>query len=423
MRPRERVVNAINFQPVDRVPIDLGSTFTTGIYGGTYGKLKKQLGLGDPDTYIYEPFQMLAEPDEAFREHFGIDTIGLHPPRNMFGVPNMNAGHSDFELQDGSIVKMAEGMEFDRLPSGDVLTYPCGDRSCKPSGRMVAGTGFFDAIIRQDPDFDIDSFDPERFAAQTFLEYTDEECRYLEERSRQLCEGTDYAVMGEFLGASFSRMTEILGSYIREPYGIRNPEEWFVRMLTHPEKIEAVHDLQFQICMKNLERYRQAVGDRIQVIVLSGTDFGSQNGPLISPQLYREMIKPLHAEIHDWIHENTTWKTMFHSCGSVVDFMDDFCDVGLDILNPIQISAAGMDPQELKDGYGGRLVFWGGGVDTQKILPFVSPEDVRGHVAGLVEVFSRGSGFVFAPVHNIQDKVPVENIIAMFEAVRNRSLA
>lgn len=412
MTSRERVRRAINHIQTDRPPIDLGSTLATGIHGSTYAKLKKKLNIDTGEVKIYEPFQFLAEVEESVKKALRVDTIGLHPPQTMFGYKNEH--WKPFKLFDGTQVLVSGHMEWDVLDNGDIVLYPRGDRSASPSGKMPKGGSFFDAIIRQEPVVE-EELDPKEFAEQTFLLYTDQECRDLEAASEWAFENTDYSVVGSFLGASFSRLTEIMGPYITHPKGIRDPEEWFVSLLTRKDYILAIHNYQYEIGMKNLEMYRQAVGDRIDVILMSGTDFGTQSGPLIHPQTYRELIKPFHKKMNHWVHENTSWKTLIHSCGSITEFLDDFHDVEIDILNPVQVSAAGMDPENLKTRYGDKFVFWGGGIDTQNVLPFQDTENVKKHVRDACTKFSTGGGFVFAAVHNVQDKVPVENVIAAYE--------
>ena len=266
-----------------------------------------------------------------------------------------------------------------------------------------------------------EELDPKVFADQTFRLYTDEELRDLETTSKFVYENTGSSLVGGFLGASFSRMTETMGPYILEPKGIRDPEEWFVSLLTRKDYVRDIHSYQFEIGMKNLELYRQAVDDRLDVIVMSGTDFGMQSGPLIGVEIYRELFKDLHRKMNDWVHANTKWKTFYHSCGSVWEFLDDFHEAGIDILNPVQISAANMDPAALKAKYGKKFVFWGGGVDTQKVLPFETPENVRAHVRKLLEIFAPGGGYVFSTVHNIQDKVPIENVLAVYDEIKRFS--
>ncbi len=185
--------------------------------------------------------------------------------------------------------------------------------------------------------------------------------------------------------------------------------------MLYPDYIAELFEMQTGVALKNLEIIRQAVGERIQVINISGTDFGSQNGEIISPEQYRTLYKPYHKRLNDWVHERTTWKTHYHCCGSIVNLLDDFVDAGVDVLNPVQCSAYGMDPKMLKEKYGEKLVFWGGGVDTQKTLPFGSPEEVRAEVRSRVDIFSPGGGFVFNTIHNIVAKTPVENVIALFD--------
>ncbi len=192
--------------------------------------------------------------------------------------------------------------------------------------------------------------------------------------------------------------------------------------ILHPEYIKEIFELQCEIALKNLELSYQAVGDRIDVVIISGTDFGAQDGPFISPDMFREFYKPFYKKINDWIHKNTPWKTFYHSCGSIFALLDDFVEMGVDILNPVQTSAKDMNPRILKEKYGDKLVFWGGGVDTQKTLPFGSPEEVRNEVTERCRIFGKGGGFVFATIHNIQSNVPIENLIAMFQAVQEFKL-
>jgi uroporphyrinogen-III decarboxylase len=151
---------------------------------------------------------------------------------------------------------------------------------------------------------------------------------------------------------------------------------------------------------------------------MCGTDFGTQNGSFCSPATFDELWMPYYRKMHDWIHAHTGWKTFKHSCGAVEGFMSHFIDAGIDIINPVQCSATGMDPQTLKDRYGDRLVFWGGGVDTQQVLPFGTPAEVRAQVLERCRIFSQNGGFVFNAIHNVQAQTPVENIAAMINAVK-----
>ena len=286
---------------------------------------------------------------------------------------------------------------------------------------MPKGGYYFDAIIRQEP-IDENKLNPKEWVEQTCDLYKEEDLRFIEETSKWYFKNTEYSLIGNFWGADFGDIAFVPGSHVPFPKGIRDPEEWYISFIKRKQYIKDIFQYQYEIQIKNLKMYREAAGDRIDVIIMSGTDFGTQNGPLISPAVYREMFKPLHKEMNDWVHKNTGWKTFFHSCGSVVDFLDDFIQAGVDILNPVQITASGMDPENLKKKYGEKLVFWGGGIDTQRVLPFGSLNEVRQDVEYNINVLGKNGGFVFAAIHNIQASVPAENIIEAFKTVREKGI-
>ena len=185
-----------------------------------------------------------------------------------------------------------------------------------------------------------------------------------------------------------------------------------------PDYVEKVFEIQCGIGLENLGKIHKAVGDKVSVVFVTGTDFGTQRGPAMSNATYRRLNKPYHRRVNDWVHEHTSWKTFIHSCGSVEALISDFIDAGFDILNPVQVSAADMDPQMLKAKYGDKITFWGGGVDTQRTLPFGTPNQVRKEVRERVRVFGSEGGFVFNTIHNVQPRIPVENVLAMYDAVR-----
>ena len=412
MTSRERIRHAINHREADRVPLDLGSTLVTGIQASIYARLKKSLGIGEGRTLVYDPYQMLAEVEEPVKEKLGVDTLGIQLPVTMFGYRNED--YKPFTMFDGTEVFISGHFEYDVLDSGDIVQYPQGDRSAPPSGRMPKGGYYFDSIVRQEPIIE-EELDAREWAEQTYSLYTDEDLRFLEEASKHWFEGTDYALLGNFWGAGFGDIAVVPGPAVLNPKGIRDPEEWYVSTVTRREYVREIFGYQFEIQMKNLRMYREAVGDRIDIIVMSGTDFGSQNGPFISPDSYRELFMDLHRSMNRWVHENTGWKTFFHTCGSITEFLDDFREAEVDILNPVQISARGMDPAFLKENYGDDFVFWGGGVDPQGTLAFGTPEDVALEVARNLDIFKKGGGYVFNNVHNIQANVPLQNLMAMFE--------
>jgi uroporphyrinogen-III decarboxylase len=193
--------------------------------------------------------------------------------------------------------------------------------------------------------------------------------------------------------------------------------EWYMSTLTRRDYVWRVFEKQCEIGLENLKRIHARVGEKISVLFVTGTDFGAQNGPFIAPKAYRDLYQPFHEVINTWIHENTTWQTFIHSCGSVVKLYPDFIAAGFDILNPVQTSATGMDPESLKAQFGDHVTFWGGGVDTQQTLPFGSPVEIEAQVRQRIEIFGCGGGFVFNPIHNVQAGVPVENLLALYQAV------
>jgi hypothetical protein len=312
---------------------------------------------------------------------------------------------------------MPDNFEYDVGPSGGIMVYPCGDRSAPYALHMPAGGFFFDNIYRSPP-VDEDNLTPIEDYKDNYTLNTEEDCVYWERESKRLYEETSFAVMGVKGGMGLGDVAEIPGPFLRNPRGIRDIEGWLMAHLTFPDYVRAVFEYQTSMALKNLEMYRQAVGDRIQVIWLSGTDFGTQGSLMQSRETFVDLYKPYYKKVNDWIHQNTSWKIFYHTCGAVEPLIADFIDMGMDILNPVQCSAAGMDPGHLKKNYGDRIVFWGGGVDTQRTLPLGTSEEVRNQVRERLRTFSPGGGFVFAAIHNIVAKVPPENIIAMIDAIR-----
>lgn len=208
------------------------------------------------------------------------------------------------------------------------------------------------------------------------------------------------------------------GVGLKNPKGIRSVAEWYMSTLTREDFIKDLYGKQTDIAIENLKRLYKVVGNRIDVAYICGTDFGTQNSTFCSPETYRSLWLPYYRKVNDWIHENTGWKTFKHSCGAVEPFMELFIESGFDIINPVQINAAGMDPELLKKKYGDRIIFWGGGVDTQRVLPFGTPGQVKDQVKRLCEIFNNKGGFVFSTVHNVQANVPFENVVAMLDALK-----
>ncbi len=417
MNSRQRVQVSLNHQAPDRVPLDLGGSAVTGMQVSSVYLLRQALNLDPPGTpvKVVEPYQMLGEIEPDLIEALGVDVLPLGSPRNLFGFRNEN--WKPWTLFDGTPVLVPEHFNTQPEPSGDLFLYPEGDRSAPPSGRMPAGGFYFDSIIRQ-PLIDEDRLDP----ADNLEEFTlisDEDLAYFEQKSRQLYEETDKAILASFGGTAFGDIALVPAPWLKHPKGIRDVAEWYMSTVSRHDYVFRVFERQCEIGLANLAKIYEIVGDRVSAVFLTGTDFGTQTGPFISPKAYCELYQPFHKAVNDWVHQHTAWKTFIHSCGSVRRLIPHFIEAGFDILNPVQTSAAGMDPQELKDQFGDQIVFWGGGIDTQKTLPFGTPEQVYAEVQERMRIFGQGGGFVFNSIHNVQAKVPPENLLALYQAVRD----
>jgi hypothetical protein len=420
MDSRKRVSLALNHQEPDRIPLDLGGTPTTGMHVSTVYKLRQALELDEPGTpvKVIEPFQMLGEIKPDLMEALGVDVVELKLPATMFGFRNQ--GWKPWTTFDGTPVLVPEDFNTELEPDGSLVQYPFGDKTARPSGRMPKGGWYFDAIIRQEP-IDEDNLNVED-NLEEFGEITDTDLEYLRVEAERLYNETDKAIVGNFVATSFGDIAVVPGLNLRNPKGIRDVEEWYVSTVLRKDYVYKVFEGQCEIALHNLEKIYEVVGDRVAVVFVSGTDFGMQNGPFVSPEAYRNLYKPFHKEINGWIHKNTSWKTFTHSCGSVRALIPDFIEAGFDVLNPVQLSAADMDMAELKREFGDQVTFWGGGVDTQKTLPFGTPDEVRREVLERIKAFGPGGGFVFNSIHNIQALTPVENLLAMYKILQEEGV-
>ncbi len=419
MNSRERVAMALNHQEPDRVPLDLGGSVVTGMQVNSVYLLRQALGLDSPGTpvKVVEPYQMLGEIKPDLIEALGVDIVPLEGTRTFFGFKN--EGWKPWTLFDGTPVLVPEGFNTDPEPNGDILMYPEDDKSAPPSGRMPKGGFYFDAIMRQPP-IDDDNLNVED-NLEEFGPISDEDLEHFRKEAERLYSETDKAILANFGGTGFGDIALVPAPWLKYPKGIRDVEEWYISTVTRRDYIYEVFDRQCEIALANLEKLYQAVGDRVTVIFVTGTDFGMQTGPFISPQTYRQLYQPFHKRVNDWVHAHTPWKTFIHSCGSVMALIEDFIAAGFDILNPVQCSAANMDPRQLKEKFGERIAFWGGGVDTQGTLPFGTADEVRKEVRERIKIFAPGGGFVFNSIHNVQAQVPVDNLLAMYETVREYS--
>ncbi len=416
LSPRERVRNTISHRESDRVPLDFGATPQSGIHASTLVKLRSALGLEEHPVKLWEPFQCLGEVELDLIQKLNVDVVGVFCPGTFLGYRNQD--WKSWQLPDGTNVLVGNGFVYYVDAQGNTTIYPQGDRAASPSARMPKGGAFFDAIIRQKP-LDEAALDPAEYAEE-FTLFTDADLEAIQKQGEFWRHETDLAMIGVFGKAGFGDIATVPGVALKEPKGIRDPQQWMIAHMTHPDYINEIFELQCEVVIKNLELYRQALGSMVDIITISGTDLGSQMGPMLSVEMFRNLYKPHFKRVNDWVHSNTTWKTWYHCCGSIAPLMEDFIDMGVDILNPIQCSAAGMEPRMLKKRFGEQLVFWGGGVDTQNTLPFGAPEEVYQEVLERIEILFDGhTGFVFNTIHNILSNVPIENILALFRAVND----
>ena len=416
MNSRERVLLALNHKKTDRIPVDLGGTVVTSVHASAVSRLRKFLELDNKPVKVFEPMMMLGEIEEDLRNILKTDVIGLYSPHTLLGYDNKN--WKPWILPDGTEVLMGGGFEYSYGKNGTIYAYPKGNKKAPPSA-LMPGTGFyFDNITKQE-DLSNHDYNARNDYSDQYSIFSEEDCIYYEKTSKSIYEETEYSIFGNFFLGGVGDIFHIPGPWLENPKGIRDFSLWYIAHYEHPNYIKEFFDMQKEIQLKNLELYRQAVGERIAAIAITGTDFGTQNGPLISPDIYREFYKPYHKVFNDWVHKNTNWKTFTHTCGSIVDFIDDFIDAGFDILNPVQFSASKMGLKFLKEKYGSSLVFWGGGVNPQKTLPFGTPEEIEKEVKSNVMTLSRNGGFICASVHNIQAPTPVENIVAFFNAINS----
>lgn len=415
MDSRTRLQTTLEHRQPDRVCVDFGATTVSGIHVSIVHKLRQRI-LGDADwrVKVIEPYQMLGEIDDELRAALGIDTLGVWGRCSMFGTEFKD--WKPFTLFDGTPCLVPGAFNVTPAPRGGWYIYPEGDTSVPPSGHMPEGGYFFDSVPRQEP-IDEDHLDP-RDNMEEFGLLSEADLAHYRQVRQRFEASPSFGAVTIMPGTGFGDIALVPGPWMKHPKGIRDVTEWYVSIQARPEYIQAIFEHQCRIALQNVNTLIDILGDVPQVAMVTGTDFGTQRGPFIAPQTYREVFRPLHRQINDLIHRRTKWKTFIHSCGSVYQFLPDFIEAGFDVLNPVQCSATDMDAARLKREFGRQLVFWGGGVDTQKTLPFGTPEEVYREVRERVEVFNNGGGFVFNTIHNIQGNTPIENVEAMFRALR-----
>ena len=413
MESRKRIIDALLHKRPDKTPVDFGGTSVSGMHVTCVAALREYYGLGKNPVKVYEPYQMLGLIEDDLKEAIGVDVESVGPKNNLFGFPNEK--WKEWRLDNGLVVLVPGEFNITENTNGDKYIYPEGDTSSKPSGHMPKGGFYFDSVIRQDPIND-EKLDPSDNLEE--FKYVNNNDLIYFKTSLEVAATKGRAVMVNFGGTALGDIALVPAPFLKHPKGIRDVEEWYISTITRCDYIHEVFEKQTDIALENLKKLNSSVGDLVDIIFICGTDFGTQSSTFCSEDTFRELYLPYYKKTNDWIHKNTKWKTFKHSCGAIEPFMKLFIDAGFDIINPVQCSAKGMDPKTLKERYGEKLVFWGGGVDTQWMLPFGSTEDIRQQVLERCEIFSQNGGFVFNAIHNIQANTPVENIAAMIEAVK-----
>lgn len=413
-RSRDKVRSALNHRNTGSVPVDFGATAVTGIHCRIVEALRNYYGLEPRPVKIVDAFQMLGEVDAELAEKIGVDCIGIGGPKDIFDldVTRMREQTTPW----GQLVLVPEAMDLTPDAQGDVYVYAGGDKSYPPSAVMPKGYYFINAIERQYP-IDEEQLNPEDNVEEFGL-LTEGDLAYYRSETDKAYQ-TGRAVVASFGGTALGDVAFVPGMGLKQPKGIRSVVEWYMSTAMRQDYLHQVFEKEIDIAIANYEKLWAALGDKIEVVLTCGTDFGSQESQFCSIDTFRELWLPHYRRMNDWIHQHTTWKIFKHSCGVIIPILPGLIEAGFDIINPVQINAKDMDSRRLKEEFGSRLTFWGGGVDTQKILPFGTPDEIRRHVKEQCEILGRDGGFVFNAVHNIQANVPVENVVAMFDALKD----
>jgi hypothetical protein len=407
MNSRERVLKAINHQEPDRVPVDLGGSIVTGIMAGALVRLRRRLGM-DETVRVYDCFQMLGEVAPDLVERLDVDLLPVEPEAVTFDHLR-NRDYKPWRLFDGTLVQVPGEFKVEVSAQGDWVLHEDGDPAKPVLGRMPKGGYYFDdvKVSQIDPDFQPPDLDELRRSGWRRL--SEKELRYFQAKAHTLRTTTDKALVLTNWGKSH------MG-----PASVGTLAEWLVLLVSEPAYVGELMDLAAEVALDNLKLTWEALGNDIDIIHIDGSDFGAQDRELFSPRIFERFHVPCYQKQTTWIHQHTPWKIAKHCCGSVPHLMEPMIRAGIDILNPVQTSARGMDAAWLKQTFGDRMVFWGGGVDTQRTFAFGTPEDVYCDVENRIQTFAPGGGFIWAAIHNIQYDIPVENILAAFTAAHQK---
>jgi hypothetical protein len=412
MTSRERVKAAFAHKEADRVPVDFGNFCCSNINAITMKRLREHYGLPDKPVKIKDMSTMVGVMERDLMDVMGCDVQELDPYGDTFG--NVNRDWKEWTYL-GETVLIPGSCAFKEDGKGGTYIYPFGDAGVEPSGYMPAGGFYFDNLQRS-PAFDEDAANPldqvEDFPVVSgeMLEFHKSRMAVYAKENRAIQASPGYFGFGD--------ANNIPGPNVKHPKGIRDISEWYTAPLLYPDYVREVFEIETERAIESFKKYYEAFGNDLDVVYICGADFGSQRGPLINPETFKTVYVPHYKKVTDWIHSNTEWKVIKHCCGGIFPIIPHMIEAGIDALNPVQCSAEGMDPQRLKDAYGKDMVFWGGGVNTQQTLPFGSPEEVRREVLERLRIFSKDGGYIFNTIHNIQANTPIQNIVAMVDAVK-----
>jgi hypothetical protein len=385
----------------DRVPLDMGATIMSSIMAHALDRLREHLALPRRPVKVYEIFQMLGEVEMDVVDRLGIDVLPVEPPVQFFGLRREN--WKPWNLWDGTEVLVPGQFEVEVDGEGNWLLHSEGDPAKPVEGRMPKDGFYFD--IPSSIESNLDFTPPPLEEVRKENHVTSEELEFLAARAETLRRETDKALL--------------LGCWrkVGLPWAGSIPD-FLCLLATDRAYVRDLFALRTETAIGNMERFKEYLGENIDIIGLDGADYGAQNNELFAPEMFEELFLPNFKKQNDWVHQNTSWKTWQHTCGSVTRIIPLLIETGLDILNPVQTSAAGMDPAWLKGEFGSKITFWGGGVDTQRTLPFASAEEVAREVAARIRTFAPGGGFVFNTIHNIQQGTPPENVVAAYDTAR-----
>ena len=412
MNSRERVLTSFAHKEPDKVAVDFGGMSCSMINAQVMTELRHYFGLKEELPKINDMSTMTAYVEPDLADCMGTDVQQLYNYADTYGHRNIKWKEWNYR---GTPVAIPEDCVIQEDGNGGYYVFPEGDDTVAPSGHMPANGFYFDNLTRT-PEFDEDKANPDD-NAEDYMPVSDEQIAYhkkvlaeLKPTHRAINVGLCYSCLGD--------ANNIPGPNIKHPKGIRSIAEWYTAPLMYPDYVEEVFEKGTDIAIQNFQRYWDEFGSDIDVMYICGTDLGSQNSLMMSTDTFKELYLPYYKKMNNWIHENTTWKTLKHSCGAIFDVLPYLIEAGFDAINPVQCSAVGMDPKRLKDTYGKDILFWGGGVDTQRVLPFGTPEEVREQVLERLEIFSKDGGYIFNHIHCIQANTPIENIAAMVDAVK-----